>query len=76
MREERERGTLSNVEPTVGSTPPWAGVTPAPGTQLGNRSYNPVPLPLYVGLRYQITLARSAGEGTASAPGVREGVRG
>jgi hypothetical protein len=35
-----------------------------------------VPLPLYVRLQYQITLARSAGEGTASAPGVREGVRG
>jgi hypothetical protein len=35
----------------------------------------PVPLSLYVWLQYQITLARSAGEGTASAPGVREGVR-
>src|SRR5271170_3392991 len=23
--------TLLNVEPAVGSTPPWAGVTPAPG---------------------------------------------
>ena len=39
---------------------------------------NLVPLPLYVRLRYRITLARFAGEGTASAPGVRvlrEGVR-
>jgi hypothetical protein len=25
-----KEGALFNVEPAVGSTPPWAGVTPAP----------------------------------------------
>src|ERR1700691_5636850 len=28
---KRADADLLNVEPTVGSTPPWAGVTPAPG---------------------------------------------
>ena len=27
---------LLNVEPTVGSTPPWAGVTPAPSDKSRN----------------------------------------
>ena len=27
------------MEPTVGSTPPWAGVTPAPGVKRGERGY-------------------------------------
>jgi hypothetical protein len=27
-------GELIEVEPTVGSTPPWAGVTPAPGIKV------------------------------------------
>jgi hypothetical protein len=33
MREESEKITQFKMEPTVGSTPPWAGVTPAPGTR-------------------------------------------
>jgi hypothetical protein len=33
MREGRKKITLFNVEPAVGSTPPWAGVTLAPGTK-------------------------------------------